>query len=132
MPATQDNLPSEAERTAVERTSGRPVFTPYVDIYEDSDGLTLVADMPGVPPDGVDVRVEKATLLLRGHAPALKLEGGRAVFAEYQTGDYERSFTISSAVDTAKIDAQMANGVLTLRLPKAQSAKERKIQVKSG
>lgn len=132
MPATKDNLPTANEQTEVERVASRQAFTPYVDIYEDGDGLTLVADMPGVPPEGVDVRVEKETLLLRGHAPELKLESGRAVFAEYQTGDYERSFTISRAVDTTRIEAKIADGVLTLRLPKAQSAKEHKVQVKPG
>ena len=131
--ADDQDIPVQAGAKApAERTEDRPVFTPYVDIYEDNDGLTLVADMPGVPPEGVDVRVEKETLTIHGSVPDLTLEGGQALYGEYRTGDYERSFTISHAVDTQKIDAAMKDGVLTLRLPKAQHAKERKIPVKVG
>ena len=128
----QDNLPQSADAKAAERTRDRAVFVPYVDIYEQEDGMTLVADMAGVPSDGVDVRVEKDTLTIHGRVPDLELEGGRAVYTEYRTGDYERAFTISHAVDTEKIEASMANGVLTVLLPKAQRAKERKIEVKAG
>ena len=131
--ANAPNVPTEVDKTTpAERAEERPVFTPYVDIYEDEEGLTLIADMPGVPPDGVDVRVEKETLTLRGSVPALTLEGGHAVYTEYRTGDYQRSFTVSHAVDSGKIEATMKDGVLTLRLPKAEQARERKIPVKAG
>ena len=131
--AQSQDMPVQAGREApAERTEDRPVFTPYVDIYEDSDGLTLVADMPGVPAEGVDVRVEKETLTIRGAVPEFSLKGGQPLYAEYRTGDYQRSFTISHAVDTQKIDAAMKDGVLTLRLPKAEQAKERRIPVKAG
>ena len=132
MAEDQDHAVETRKTGPAERTEDRPVFTPYVDIYEDEDGLTLIADMPGVPPDGLDVRVEKETLTIRGAVPEFTLADGQAVYAEYGTGDYERSFTISHAVDTAKIGATMKDGVLTLSLPKAEEAKERKIPVKAG
>ena len=130
--ANPEDKPAKTGESHVERAEERTVFAPYVDIYEDESGLTLVADMPGVPADGVDARVEKDTLTIRGRVPQLQLEESRQIYAEYKTGDYERSFTISQAVDTQKIEASMANGVLTLRLPKSQQAKERRIQIKAG
>jgi len=131
--AEQHQLPAERSGTVpTERAEDRPVFTPYVDIYEDEEGLTLVADLPGVPPDGVDVHVEKETLMIKGRVPEQKLEQGQIVYSEYQSGDYERAFTISHAVDASKIEAAMKDGVLTVRLPKAEQAKERKIPVRSG
>ena len=131
--ADSEHTPAKSQETApAERAGERPVFTPYVDIYEDDDGLTLIADMPGVPPDGVDVRAEKETLTLYGHVPDMALEGGNPVYTEYRNGDYERAFTISHAVDCDKIEATMANGLLTVRLPKAERAKERKVPVKPG
>ena len=131
--ADQKNPPAEREKTVpAERAEERPVFTPYVDIYEDEEGLTLIADLPGVPHEGVDVNVEKETLTIKGRVPEQKLEGGKVVYSEYQSGDYERAFTISHAVDASKIEAAMKDGVLTLRLPKSEQAKERKIPVRSG
>ncbi len=131
--AEQQHLPAEqAETVPAERAEDRPVFTPYVDIYEDEEGLTLIADLPGVAPDAVDVHVEKEMLWIRGHVPEQTLDEGRVVYSEYANGDYERAFTISQAVDSSKIEASMKDGVLTVRLPKAEEAKERKIPVRSG
>ena len=123
---------TEAGERAAEPTSDRAVFVPYADIYEEGDVLTLVADMPGVPADGVDVRVEKDALIIHGRVPDVELEGGRLVHPEYRSGDYERTFTVSHAIDTDRIEATIVDGVLTVRLPKAERAKERKVQVKPG
>ena len=132
MDSAEDKVVKKTETSAVERTRDRDVFSPYVDIYEDEDGLVLVADMPGVPPDRVDVRVDNGSLTLRGDVPDLALEGGQPIYAEYKTGDYERTFTISEAVDTERIEAAMSDGVLTLRLPKLARVKQRRIEVKPG
>ena len=131
--ADSDQRVSKApETSAAERTRDRDVFVPYADIYEDDTGLTLVADMPGVSPEGVDVRVEKDALLILGKVPEMQLANGNPVYTEYKTGDHERQFNVSQAVDTDKIEASMKDGVLTVRLPKIQRARERKIEVKPG
>lgn len=128
----EDSVVKKPETSPVERTRDRDVFSPYVDIYEDQDGLTLVADMPGVASGRVDVRVDNDTLTVRGEVPDAELPGGQLIYREYKTGDYERSFTISEAVDTEGIVASMSNGVLTVRLPKLARVKQRRIEVKPG
>ena len=128
----EDSVVKKPETSPVERTRDRDVFSPYVDIYEDQDGLTLVADMPGVASGRVDVRVDNDTLTVRGEVPDAELPGGQLIYREYKTGDYERSFTISEAVDTEGIVASMSNGLLTVRLPKLARVKQRRIEVKPG
>ncbi len=132
MADSDDRVSKSPETSVPERTRDRDVFLPYVDIYDDDSDLTLVADMPGVGPEGVEVRVEKDVLFILGRVPEIQLEGGNPVYTEYKTGDYERQFNVSQTVDTDQIEASMTDGVLTVRLPKIQRARERKIEVKPG
>ncbi len=115
-----------------EMTRTRRVFIPRTDIYEDGQKITVVADMPGVDEKSVDVTLEKNTLTIRGFAREAGPENASLMYSEYVSGDYERSFIISSEVDRDKIEASMKDGVLTLRLPKAAAAVARKIQIKKG
>jgi HSP20 family molecular chaperone IbpA len=115
----------EATRTA-------NVYAPATDIFETEDHVVLVADMPGVAPDGVDISLERRVLTIRGHAAAYSHDGYRRVYQEYGEGDYERVFTLSEEIDREKIEAEHKNGVLTLRMPKAESAKTKKITVKAA
>lgn len=107
-------------------------FTPAVDIFEKGDTTVILADMPGVASDGVDVTLERRVLTLRGtvkpHAP----EGYRRLSSEYREGDYLRVFTLSDEIDQAKINAEFRNGVLRLELPHAAEAKPKKISVKAA
>ncbi|MHC1727208.1 MAG: Hsp20/alpha crystallin family protein [Syntrophobacteraceae bacterium] len=114
-----------------ESTRNVPIFIPAVDIYESEGALTLVADMPGVPLDNVDIDLDADQLTIRGTVP-LEQENGKVLFQEYTVGDYYRQFTLSSDIDREKIQASMKNGVLKLVLPKAEAAKPRKILVKSS
>lgn len=114
-----------------ESTRNVPVFIPPVDIYETEGALTLVADMPGVPLDNIDIDLDADQLTIRGTVP-LEEETGKVLFREYTVGDYYRQFTLSSDIDREKIQASMKNGVLKLVLPKAEAAKPRKILVKSS
>ena len=104
-------------------------FTPAVDIFEKGDTTVILADMPGVASDGVDVTLERRVLTLRGtvkpHAP----EGYRRLSSEYREGDYLRVFTLSDEINQAKINAEFRNGVLRLELPHAAEAKPKKISV---
>lgn len=106
----------------------RLVFTPRVDILENANELVLLADLPGVRPEDVDVCFEKGELTLVGKC-APRAFGARTVAEEYGVGDFHRVFSLGEDVDGDKITAQLAQGVLTLRLPKREAAKPKRIPV---
>jgi len=114
-----------------ESTRNVPVFVPAVDIYESENALTLVADMPGVPIENVDIDLDSDQLTMRGTVP-MQEEKGKVIFREYTAGDYYRQFTLSSDIDRENIQASMKDGVLKLVLPKAEAAKPRKITIQSS
>ena len=114
-----------------ERTRERPLYAPRVDIVETEDALEILADMPGVTKDSVEVTLEQRVLSVRGRADVSVPEGFAPLYLEYQPGDYERSFTLSDAVDPAGIEARVRGGVLHLRLPKAGPAKRQRIEVEA-
>ncbi|MCX8071710.1 MAG: Hsp20/alpha crystallin family protein [Candidatus Binatia bacterium] len=101
---------------------------PAVDIYETPEELVLVADLPGVGKDDLEVRVEEDVLTIRGtprHAAP-----GEPVWREFELPNFFRQFELSEVIDQEKISADFKHGVLTLHLPKAEKAKPRKIEVK--
>ncbi len=120
----------KAVQAAGESTRDVPVFVPAVDIYESENALTLLADMPGVPIDKVDIDLDSDQLTIRGAVPQQE-EKGKVIFKEFTVGDYYRQFTLSSDIDRSKIQASIKDGVLKLVLPKAEAAKPRKITVQS-
>ena len=115
----------------VEPTRNRPIYAPRVDIVETEDALEILADMPGVTKEGVEVILEQRVLSIRGRPDISLPEELAPLHLEYQPGDYERSFTLSDAVDPAGIEARVRDGVLHLRLPKAAPAKQQRIEVKA-
>jgi len=124
--------PEAKSPTEMERTRERTVFIPRADIYERDDALVLVADMPGVDKDNVEINVDRRVLTISGRVATEPVEDYRLTYAEYETGDFERSFTLTEEVDVDKIEATVKNGVLRLVLPKSEAAKPRKITVKAG
>jgi HSP20 family protein len=118
-------------QTTAESTRDVPSYIPAVDIYESPEALTLVADMPGVGPEGVVIDVHDNLLTLRGTV-TLEGEKERVLLQEYGVGDYSREFTLGRTIDQSKIEASMKHGVLTLTLPKAEALKPRKITVKTS
>jgi len=118
--------------TAAEQTRPGPVFTPAVDIYETEEGLTLLADMPGVKAKDLNIDLREGTLTLSGEAESQEGPKETEVFREYRTGKYFREFAVSEMIDQAKIEAELRDGVLRLRLPKAEAAKPRRITVKAS
>ena len=114
-----------------ESTRNVPVFIPAVDIYEKEGSLTLVADMPGVSPEDIDIDLNADQLTIRGTVPTQE-ENGKVLLREYTVGDYYRQFTLSNEIDREKIQASMKDGVLKLVLPKAEAAKPRKITVQAS
>jgi HSP20 family molecular chaperone IbpA len=125
MPATR-----ESTREAGQRTPPRPVFLPPADIYETKDSIVVLADMPGVSPEGVDISLERRVLTIRGRGAASEHGRYQRVYNEYADGDYERVFTLSENIDRDRIEATLKDGVLRLVLPKAEAAKARKIELK--
>jgi len=132
-PQSTDMQKTEAQTDApMERTRSRRVFIPRTDIYERPDALVVVADMPGVDQNSVDVNVEKRVLTIAGRVESASSDQRRLSYAEYQTGDYERSFALSDEVDVSKIEASVSHGVLRIVLPKAAEAQPRRIAVTAG
>ena len=130
--ATKDIEKKETEvKEGVERTRSKKLYTPAVDILEGKDSLYLVADMPGVNENSVDITLEKNVLMIYGTVEPEIPEKHRLVSSEYGIGDYQRTFTLSDEIDREKIEATVKNGVLRLTLPKAEVAKTRKIPVKA-
>jgi HSP20 family protein len=119
--------PAEAERTR-----NRRVYSPPVDILEMKDAICLSADMPGVDEKSVDITLDNNILTISGTVEMEPLKDYTLDYAEYGIGDYQRSFTLSGNINQDKIEASMKNGVLRLVLPKAEAAKERKIEVRAS
>ena len=104
-------------------------FQPVVDIFETPAELVVLADMPGVIPEGLDVRLEGDVLTIDGRPKSDDYEGLKPLHVEYNVGGFHRRFTLGEAVDRDAIRAELKNGVLALRLPKAERAKARRINV---
>jgi HSP20 family molecular chaperone IbpA len=100
--------------------------SPAVDVFENADEILVIADVPGVPSEAIDVRVEDGTLTLQTKRPA---DGERAIHRELDGVDYARSFRIPAGIDAAGITAETKRGTLLVRLPKSAAAKPRKIAV---
>ena len=115
----------------VPATTQRAVL-PAVDVYEDDAGITLLADMPGVPRDQLELKVEGDALSIEGSVRTLTPEGLEAVYAELRVPRYRRTFTLSRELDASRIDASLKDGVLTLRIPKQAYAQPRRIEVQAG
>jgi HSP20 family molecular chaperone IbpA len=115
--------------TPGELTRPGRVFTPVVDIYESDREITLLADMPGVLTDGINIDLRDNTLTLTGEIAPLEGAKEEDILIEYETGRYFRQFTLSEVIDQTKIDAQIKDGVLHLSLPKVAKATPRKIKV---
>ena len=115
---------------AIEQTRPGPVYTPAVDIFEDADAITVLADMPGVAAGDLRIDLDDRVLSITGDASAHG-EAESDVHREYSAGRFYRRFTLSDDIDRAKIEAGLDNGVLRLMLPKAAETKPRRIEIKA-
>jgi HSP20 family protein len=118
----------DARKNQAGHEAARNYVAPEVNIFETKDGYVLEAEMPGVSRAGLDISVEGNTLTIVGHRQA---EGVKAeiVHRESTRADYRREFELDPAIDTAKIDAKVEQGVLTIHLPKSERVKPRKVTV---
>ena len=119
------------EGSEIQSQSEQDVFVrPAVDIYESGHEITVKADLPGVSRDRLQVQVDGNTLAIEGQAAIDMPEGMEAVYADVHTTHFRRSFTLSNELDSGNINAEVKDGVLTLRLPKRAELQPRKIEVK--
>ena len=107
-------------------------LAPAVDIFEDSHGITLYADLPGVPREKLDVRVQDGSLTIEAEAVVPTPSGLRLQHAEIRHPHFARAFTLSPDFDVSRIDAQLRDGVLKLTIPRRDEAKPRRIEISAG
>jgi HSP20 family molecular chaperone IbpA len=122
-----------SDTTNVTRKTENPAsemaLMPPVDVVEDSSGITLYADLPGVPKDKLNLLVEADTLTIEGEVSLVVPEGMESVHAEVSLPRYRRVFTLSKELDAAKVSAEFNQGTLKLRIPKAEHAQPRKVEI---
>ena len=117
-------------QTREETRSNEKFIRPAVNIIETEEGLVLTADIPGASKDALDVSVEKGILTIS--APAQQTMPGTSAYREFELANYYRQFTIPESLDHEKSKAEYVNGILTLRVPKAEVAKPKRIAVQVG
>jgi HSP20 family protein len=129
---------SNAMTTVRERNGSAPTGAaratePVFDVFENADELLIVADVPGVQPEGIDLRVENDTLMLEARRAARNgADPGPALAREYDELDFTTRFRVPAGIDAAAVTAETRNGTLSIRLPKAAAAKPRKVAVRSA
>lgn len=128
--------PQEGRQAQTQQQSPAPqdqrAMLPRVDVLEDESGITLLADLPGVPKERLELRVEGDTLLIEGAVAPPAPEQLEPVYAEVRVPRYRRAFTLSRELDIGRIEASLKDGVLNLRIPKQEQAQPRRIQVQVG
>jgi HSP20 family molecular chaperone IbpA len=123
--AAQAGTPAAARRD-------EPALLPPVDVVEDATGITLYADLPGVPKDRLNLRVEGDTLSIDAELALPMPQGMEPTHAEVQLARYRRAFTLSKELDPTKVSAELVHGVLRVRIPKAEHAQPRRIEIRVG
>jgi HSP20 family molecular chaperone IbpA len=118
------------DRTATRREA--PALLPPVNVVEDAGGITLTADLPGVPRDRLSLQIEADTLTIEGDIVVAMPDGMDATHAEVSVPRYRRSFTLSKELDSSSVSAEFAQGVLRLRIPKAPHAQPRRIEIEAA
>src|SRR5438105_9795351 len=106
-------MTKQTETTNRETTRSAQYFTPRVDIFETESELVMLADMPGVAPQDVDLRYEQGELIVQGKVSA-SVESGHPILSEFEDGDFYRVFQINESIDSTRIEAECRNGVLTV------------------
>ena len=114
---------------ADERTEAGKFFSPYTDIQETERAVIVTMEMPGVGKDAIDIQLEKGVLTVKGAIDSTRYESVRPLYTEYNVGNFVRTFTVSPKADASNISATVADGVLTIELPKVKEALARRISV---
>lgn len=125
--ATSETQPAQTE-CRVDSNNRIEFVAPRVNLHQDAEGYTLEAEMPGVGKDGIEVTIEEGKLTLVGHRRT-DTPPGRLVYRERRPSAYRRVFDLDPHIDPAKISARIEQGLLRVHLPKAETAKPRKVAV---
>jgi len=123
---------SERNQERGQQVANEASLMPPVEVIEDKEGIVLYADLPGVPKDSLNLNVEGDTVTIEGALALDVPEGLEVTHAEVSLPRFRRVFTLSKELNANKIAAELSNGVLTLRIPKADHAQPRRIEVKAG
>jgi len=121
----------EGQALVPERMESAPTFAPQVDIIEKDDCIVVLADMPGVSKDTVDVVLEDGVLTINGRVEETPAEGLQLRRREYEVGNYHRCFSLGEGLNTEAVEASMKDGVLRLVIPLAEQYKVRRIEIKT-
>lgn len=122
---------TKSESQALVQTDRRPAVAPPCDVYENNDEILIVADVPGVTSDALDIHLDKGELSIAARRD-LPVKEGSFLGVEYRGCDIQRRFAMPGGIDADKISAELRNGVLLLHLPKAEALKPRQIAVRAG
>lgn len=117
---------------SVANSEREQALLPPVDVIEDSAGITLLADLPGVPRDKLQLHIDDDQLVIEGEVELSLPEGTQSNHAELRVPRYRRSFQLSRELDGEQVQAELKNGVLKLRIPKAAHAQPRRIEVRAA
>ena len=123
---------SEPQERGAPRQADTRAMLPRVDVFEDDTGITLLADLPGVPKEHLELKVDGDALLIEGRVMPGTPDQLEPVYAEVRVPRYRRVFTLSRELDPGRIEANLKDGVLNLRIPKQEHAQPRRIQVQVG
>jgi HSP20 family molecular chaperone IbpA len=126
----QEPKQQQPDLATVERTRGEICFTPRIDIWETEEELLLLADIPGVSADNLEIEFENRELRIHGKVSP-RHDKVEFLYGEYGIGDFFRTFAIGESIDSQKISAELKDGVLSLHLPKTEAVKPRRIEVKT-
>lgn len=119
------------EETAAAKTQATRAWRPPVDLFEDENAFTLQLELPGVDKDKIEVEVTHEELVIRGERPFVKPESGNIVHSERVYGQFQRAFRLGVPVQNNAVEASYKDGVLSIRLPKTESVKPRRIEVQA-
>jgi HSP20 family protein len=128
--ASRERAPAQAGAAG---STPEAFVVPPVDVFENENAITLLADLPGVPKDQLNLRVDGETLVIEATATGSSApQDMELVYGELQCASYRRQFTLSRELDASRIEAQLRDGVLRLTIPKAEEARPRRIEVQAG
>ena len=122
---------SKTGRAQATQADEQPALLPPVDVIEDAEGITVYADLPGVPKERLDVHIDGEVLVIEGEMGLEMPQEMEATHVEVSLPRYRRVFTLSRELDPARMSAELRQGVLKVRIQKAEQAKPRRIEVSS-
>ena len=129
---SQQTVTTRNENATAPESDRRVVLRPAVDIFENGDSITLLADLPGVTDNGLSLEVDDKTLTIQGDIALEMPDDIESLYADVRSTHYQRAFTLSSELDTTKINASLKNGLLTVTIPKREEVRPRKIEISAS